>query len=112
MILNKSSVERGFAHATLYKTETVNLKDERGRDMVFGPDPRPRRQRRGAPERPRGAFGQEFPQVGDMPPSIPSGEAHLPRHSPSKATAANSRLSVHPHLRPFRGPLVNVLTWL
>ncbi len=63
MILNKSSVERGFAHATLYKTETINLRDERGRDMVFGPDPRPRRQRRGAGERPRGAFGQEFPQV-------------------------------------------------
>ena len=64
MILNKSSVERGFAHATLYKTETINLREERGRDMVFGPDPRPRRQRRGAAERPRGAFGQEFPQVG------------------------------------------------
>ena len=26
MILNKSSVERGFAHATLYKTEDINLK--------------------------------------------------------------------------------------
>ena len=31
--------------------------------MVFGPDPRPRRTRRGVTaERPRGAFGQEFPQ--------------------------------------------------
>ena len=26
MILNKSSVERGFAHATLYKAEDINLK--------------------------------------------------------------------------------------
>jgi DNA-directed RNA polymerase I subunit RPA2 len=30
MILNKSSVERGFAHAYLYKTEQVDLRDERG----------------------------------------------------------------------------------
>lgn len=31
MILNKSSVERGFAHAYLYKTETVDLREERGK---------------------------------------------------------------------------------
>lgn len=31
MILNKSAVERGFAHAYLYKTETINLREERGR---------------------------------------------------------------------------------
>lgn len=30
MILNKSAVERGLAHASLYKTECVNLKEERG----------------------------------------------------------------------------------
>ena len=31
MILNKSSVERGFAHAYLYKTEAVDLREERGK---------------------------------------------------------------------------------
>ena len=31
MILNKSAVERGFAHASLYKVETVNLREERGK---------------------------------------------------------------------------------
>lgn len=31
MILNKSSVERGFAHAYLYKTEQVDLREDRGK---------------------------------------------------------------------------------
>ena len=30
MILNKSAVERGLAHATLYKTEALDLHEERG----------------------------------------------------------------------------------
>lgn len=30
MILNKASVDRGLAHATLYKTETIDLKDAKG----------------------------------------------------------------------------------
>lgn len=28
MILNKSSVDRGFAHATLYKTDMIDLRDK------------------------------------------------------------------------------------
>ena len=35
MILNKSAVERGLAHATLYKTETLDLHEERGGPSVF-----------------------------------------------------------------------------
>ena len=31
MILNKSSFERGFAHASVYKTECVELVDERNK---------------------------------------------------------------------------------
>lgn len=31
MILNRSAVDRGFAHAYLYKTETIDLREERGR---------------------------------------------------------------------------------
>lgn len=29
MILNKSCVERGFAHASVYKTETISLQQDR-----------------------------------------------------------------------------------
>lgn len=29
MILNKSCVERGFAHASVYKTETINLNQDK-----------------------------------------------------------------------------------
>lgn len=70
MILNKSAVERGFAHASLYKTETINLREEKGQDAKFGADlatrsnKKPFRER----ERPVGAFGQEYPQ------NIPSTE--------------------------------------
>ena len=34
MILNKSAVERGLAHGTIFKTETINLKDDRGKSQV------------------------------------------------------------------------------
>eukprot|EP00983_Pelagomonas_calceolata_P077951 1154081-Pelagomonas_calceolata.AAC.11 len=39
MILNKSSVERGLAHASVYKTETVDLREERGARMSLAPEP-------------------------------------------------------------------------
>ena len=66
MILNKSSVERGFAHASLYKTETINLREERASDMKFAAEPG-RVARAGVAgvkrERPVGAFGAEYPQM-------------------------------------------------
>ena len=34
MILNKSAVDRGLAHGTIFKTDTVNLKDDRGKSQV------------------------------------------------------------------------------
>ena len=34
MILNKSAVERGLAHGTIFKTETVNLRDDSGKSQV------------------------------------------------------------------------------
>lgn len=40
-ILNKSSVERGFAHGRLIKTEMINLAKERGNKQVFASEPRP-----------------------------------------------------------------------
>ena len=82
MILNKSSVERGFAHASLYKTETINLREEKGgADMKFGVEPArpPPKKAPGAtagppakPPKPVGAFGAEFPQ---MVPSTPASAA-------------------------------------
>lgn len=75
MILNKSTVERGFAHAYLYKTEMVNLREEKGRDVKFGAEQlSPARQRPpySQRERPVGAFGAEYPQ---MIPSTPDSSA-------------------------------------
>ncbi len=34
MILNKSAVERGLAHGTLFKTEQLDLKDDKGKSQV------------------------------------------------------------------------------
>ena len=34
MILNKSAVDRGLAHGTIFKTETVNLKDDKKKTQV------------------------------------------------------------------------------
>ncbi|KAL1230107.1 DNA-directed RNA polymerase I subunit [Trichinella spiralis] len=41
MIINKASVERGFAHACIYKTERINLNDRLydGRNVFFRRDP-------------------------------------------------------------------------
>ena len=44
MILNKASVDRGFAHATLYKTEMIDLRDKGSTTQRFqaeGGDARP-----------------------------------------------------------------------
>jgi hypothetical protein len=40
-ILNKSSVERGFAHGRLIKTEMIDLSKERGNKQVFDAEPQP-----------------------------------------------------------------------
>lgn len=72
MILNKSSVERGFAHAYLYKTETINLREERGADMRFATGPS---ERQTLPrERVVGAFGAQYPQ--NVPSEATSGAVH------------------------------------
>lgn len=34
MILNKSAVDRGLAHGTLFKTEGLDLRDDKGKAMV------------------------------------------------------------------------------
>lgn len=39
MILNKSSMERGLAHGSIYKMETIDLRDDRGAKKVFAAEP-------------------------------------------------------------------------
>ena len=39
MILNKAAVDRGLAHGTIFKTETVNLKDDKGKTQVVPQPP-------------------------------------------------------------------------
>ena len=34
MILNKSAVERGLAHGTLFKCEAVDLREDKGKSQV------------------------------------------------------------------------------
>ncbi len=34
MILNKSAVDRGLAHGTLFKTEGLDLREDKGKTMV------------------------------------------------------------------------------
>ncbi|KAG1670388.1 hypothetical protein FOA52_000148 [Chlamydomonas sp. UWO 241] len=62
MILNKSSVDRGFAHGLLYKTEMIDLKEEKGSKAVFEPEQHDSRSKTAVLERPVGAFGDRFPQ--------------------------------------------------
>lgn len=63
-ILNKSSVERGFAHGRLIKTEMIDLTKECGNKQVFEAEPQSEREARveAAQAAPKGAFGQAFPQ--------------------------------------------------
>ncbi len=35
MILNKSAVERGLAHGTLFKCEAVDLREDKGKSQVL-----------------------------------------------------------------------------
>lgn len=45
MILNKSSVDRGLAHALLYKTEMIDLREEKGKRSGLEPEPHDARSR-------------------------------------------------------------------
>ena len=65
MIINRASMQRGFAHGTMYKTETVDLSDKQ--DAEFGPP----RLRPGAEVKVRplakiGEFGERCPRA--IPP--------------------------------------------
>jgi len=69
MILNKSGVDRGLAHGTVIKSEHVDLRDDKGRHMVFGAEKAGPRDAHVAPE---SALGQKFPQ---NVPGRPGGQA-------------------------------------
>ena len=59
MILNKSAVDRGLAHGTVIKTETVDLRDDKGKHMYFATEAAGPRDQHTAPV---SALGQCFPQ--------------------------------------------------
>lgn len=59
MILNKSAVERGLAHGTVIKSETVNLADDKGKNMYFATENAGPRDHHTTPV---SALGQRFPQ--------------------------------------------------
>jgi len=84
MILNKSSVERGFGHGTLYKTEQIDLREEKTSKSEFSVQQLPPEASPGLPsDDPVGAFGQKLPQ---NRPSLPGGAGAV-----SKRTAAMGR---------------------
>ena len=59
MILNKSAVERGLAHGTVIKSETIDLRDDKGKNQKFAPEAA----KIGATfEKQVSALGQKFPQ--------------------------------------------------
>ncbi|KAL0055264.1 hypothetical protein WJX82_009622 [Trebouxia sp. C0006] len=62
MILNKSAVERGLGHATMLKTEQIDLSKESGKDPIFQPEEYGPREKRAPRQFPEGVFGQKFPQ--------------------------------------------------
>ncbi|KAK9845769.1 hypothetical protein WJX81_002042 [Elliptochloris bilobata] len=96
MILNAAAVQRGLAHGSLYKTETLDLSEDKGKQQVFAPE-----KARSPPpaERPRGAFGQRFPQ---NVPAMPSSAAvtGVTRIQPQAAHANADRVDVDglPHV--------------
>lgn len=59
MILNKSAVERGLAHGTVIKSESIDLRDDRGKDQKFAPEASKPGQHM---EKQISALGQKFPQ--------------------------------------------------
>ncbi|CAL8465768.1 g5304 [Coccomyxa elongata] len=67
MILNRSAVDRGLSHGTLFKTEGLDLREDKGKTMVFAAEKKSDRDR--PQERPRGAFGQDLPHPLTSPPA-------------------------------------------
>eukprot|EP00873_Tetraselmis_striata_P041965 jgi/Tetstr1/462229/TSEL_000628.t1 len=61
MIINKSSMERGFGHGTLHKTEVVDLKEDKSAQMVFAAEPL-KRGEQVAVKSYEGAFGATLPR--------------------------------------------------
>jgi DNA-directed RNA polymerase I subunit RPA2 len=47
MILNKSAVERGFAHGCVYKNEVIDLREERSTRLALAAEPLDERSRVG-----------------------------------------------------------------
>ena len=72
MILNKSAVERGLAHGTVIKSESIDLRDDRGKNQKFSPETSKRAVKM---EKQVSALGQKYPQ------NIATTSAHASVHS-------------------------------
>ena len=62
MILNRAAIDRGLARGYVYKTEVLDLKEEKGPVRFAVPRPKPQK---GAPvsaDKPSTIFGQKLPQ--------------------------------------------------
>merc|ERR1712078_409327 len=65
MIINRASMDRGFKHGTVYKTESLDIRDKKKMDFgvqELGPETR----HRFAPKAKVSEFGERFPRV--VPP--------------------------------------------
>ena len=62
MILNRAAIDRGLARGYVYKTEVLDLKEEKGPVRFAVPRPKPQKGAPVAPDKPSTIFGQKFPQ--------------------------------------------------
>ena len=62
MILNKAAIDRGLARGYVYKTEVLDLKEEKAPVRFAAPRFRPQKGGPVSQDRPSTIFGQKFPQ--------------------------------------------------
>lgn len=103
MIINKSSMERGFGHGTLHKTEILDLKEDKSGAMLFAAEELRRGDKDVGPKEYLGAFGARYPR---NIPSLPGSEAVM-----SGRIAPAPRHRDGDHLDIDGLPFVGALVW-
>ena len=78
MILNRAAIDRGLARGYVYKTEVLDLKEDKGPVRFAVPKAKPARGGPPSDHRPSTIFGQIFPQNLATPVSRSSCRAELP----------------------------------
>lgn len=103
MIINKSSMERGFGHGTLHKTEVVDLKEDKSGAMLFAAEPL-RRGETVAVQSYEGAFGATLPR------NVPSIEGESTAAAEGRVRTAGEYKDAD-HLDVDGLPHVGALIW-